>query len=71
MHAEKVCMCEALLIKLMDSGRSLLRAPGPLSLLPAISAINTLPEQIPLANVTREIHYGEGRRCKGAEERGE
>lgn len=60
----------ALLIKLMDSGRSLLRAPGPLfllslcSLLPAINAINTLPKQIPLANVTRKIHY-EGERSGG------
>lgn len=39
------------------------------SLLPAINAINTLPKQIPLANVTRKIHYEGERRDKGENER--
>lgn len=69
-------MCDAPLIKLMDPGRSLLRAPGPLfllslcSLLPAINAINTLLQQIPLANVTRKIHYEGQRRDTGRGGRG-
>lgn len=59
-----LCVSDALLIKLMDSGAHSSTSPVPslslslYSLRPAIKAINTLQQQILLSNVTRKIHYG-------------